>query len=140
MRRVLVSECNAKAVNIKLAMMPTELRRSNQFVASQFTMSLILTRGRAPRLEPVGDIAFGINQQLAWQANNALIRPATGRRGQQRHTTFRDVDANHGKVAIFELPNVRAALTGSSLRTVGVRVWTNALFESHTPLYLTIAK
>jgi hypothetical protein len=53
---------------------------------------------------------------------------------------IRDVDADDGKITVFEFPDVGTTPAGGGLGSVGVRVRTDAFDEIHTPEYLTIAK
>ena len=69
-----------------------------------------------------GNIRFGLYQEIARQADNAFVRPTASGWRQFRSGCIRDVYADHGEVAVRELPNVRATMAGDSLRAVGVRV------------------
>ena len=80
-------------------------------------------------LEGVGDVAFGVYQQVARQPDDSFIRAATRRGRQLGDGGSRDVDANHGEVAIFKFPNVRAAIAGGRFRTTGVRIRAKSVEE-----------
>jgi hypothetical protein len=82
-------------------------------------------------LEAVWDVALGVHQEIAWQTDNPFIRPTTGRWRQLGGGSIRDVDADHGKITIFKLPNVRATPAADSVCSVCVRVRTDA-FQKHT--------
>jgi hypothetical protein len=86
-------------------------------------------------LEAVRDVAFGVHQKIAWQADNPLIRAATGRGRQLWGGSIRDVDADNGKITAFKLPNVRATPATDSMGSVFVRVRTNA-FKKHNRFVL----
>src|SRR6267378_8477941 len=129
-RLVLVSERSETAVNQKPPMMPRELKRSNQFSVNHCVMSPILTWEGQMTLA-VRNVALGVDQEIARQADNPLIR-ATASRRRQLPRRIRHVDADHGEVAIVELPNVRATPAGGGFRSAGVRVGAEAFDESHT--------
>jgi hypothetical protein len=80
-------------------------------------------------LEAIRNVALGIHQQIARQTDNPLIRPATGRGRQFVGGGISDVNADHGEIAVVELPDVRATLAGGGLRSVFVRVGANAFFK-----------
>jgi len=90
-------------------------------------------------LEAVGDVALGVDQQVARQADNTLIRAATGRFGQLGDGGIRDVNADDGKIAVFKLPDVRAATTTDSQGSVFVRIRTNA-FQEHIRFFVWISE
>ena len=87
-------------------------------------------------LEAVGDVAFGVHQQLARQTDNALIRTTASRWRQLGDGSFGDVNADDGEVAIVELPNVGAPTAGGGLRSIGVRVRADAFCENHSRILL----
>lgn len=84
-------------------------------------------------LEAVGNVALGVDQQIARQTDNPLIRPATGRGRQFWAGRIRDVDADDGEIAVIKLPDVRATLAGGGLGSVLVGVGAEALDEIHGP-------
>ena len=90
-------------------------------------------------LEAVGDVAFGVYQQIAWQPDNPFIRPATGCGRQFGGGHIGNINTDDGEVATFNFPDVRAAPAGGGLRSVGVRVGADAFDENHAPL-LTIVR
>ena len=74
-------------------------------------------------LDSVWNIGFGENEGLAGDADDALIRTATG--GWRQHSRrISDVGANHGKVAAGEFKDVRTTVAADGLCPVGVRVGT----------------
>jgi len=81
-------------------------------------------------LEAVGDVPFGVYQKIARQTDNPFIRAATGRSRQLGGGGIRDVDADHRKIAVFKLPNVRATPATDSVGSVFVRVRADA-FKEH---------
>ncbi len=83
----------------------------------------------------VGDGALGVDQEIAWQADNPFIR-AAARRGWQHSSRSRHVNPDHGEVAIGEFPNVRATPAADTLSAVGVRVRADAFDENHVTLLL----
>ena len=89
-------------------------------------------------LEAVGDVALGVHQKIAWQTDNAFIRPATGRWRQFGGGCIRDINADHGKIPVFKLPNVWAAPAADSVGSIFVRVRTDALCEHGK--YITTVK
>src|SRR6185312_1458357 len=128
MRRVLASERKDNVVIKRLPTMPKALKSSTALLASHLPISM------PPfyhKLNTVGNVPLGVDQQVARQADDPLIRPATSRGRQVRFGVSGDVDADDGEVAIFQFPNVGAAITGDALRAVGVRVRANA-FREHT--------
>lgn len=74
-----------------------------------------------PCLGMIGDVVLSENERLAGDADNALVRAATGR-WRQHSRRIGDVRADHGKVAISQLPDVRATVAADSLCPVLVRV------------------
>jgi DNA-binding phage protein len=90
-------------------------------------------------LEAVGNVVFGIHQQIAWQTDNAFIRPTTCRGRQSRCGGIRDVNANDGKITVFKFPNVRATSAADGLSAVLMRIRANAFDESHAA-YLTMVR
>ena len=82
-------------------------------------------------LEAVGDVALGVDQQVAREPDNPLIRATAGRWRQLWCCGSGDVYADDGKVAIVEFPNVRATPAGGGLRSVRVRVRADAFNENH---------
>ena len=87
-------------------------------------------------LEAVGDVALGVDQQVAREPDNPLIRATAGRWRQLWCCGSGDVYADDGKVAIVEFPNVRATPAGGGLRSVLMRVWADAFDKSHAELLL----
>ena len=85
-------------------------------------------------LEAVRDVAFGVDQKVARQTDDALIRATTGRRWQFGGGRICDVDADHGEVATFKFPNIRATPAGGGLGAIGVRVRTDAFDKVHASL------
>ena len=81
-------------------------------------------------LEAVGNIAFGVHQKIAWQTDNPFIRATTGRWRQLGGSGLRDINADHSKIAVFELPDVRATPATDSVGSVFMRVRTDA-FKEH---------
>ena len=70
------------------------------------------------RSNAVGNVPLGIHQKFARQADYPLVRAAASRGRQFGSSGGRNVGADHGKVAVGKLPDVRA--TGC-LVTVSVR-------------------
>src|SRR5882672_820120 len=64
-----------------------------------------------PQSKTVWNMGLGENEKLAWNAHHPLSRSATGR-GRKLARLFRDVRANHGEIAVVQLPDVRAAIRG----------------------------
>ena len=85
-------------------------------------------------LETVGDVALGVHQKITRQTDNPFIRTATGCRRQFGGGSIRDVDADHGKITIFEFPDVRTTPAGNGLCSIGVRVGADAFDKIHAPL------
>lgn len=83
-------------------------------------------------LGTVGDVALGVDQKPAWQPDDTLIRAATRRGRQLGNGRIRDVDADHGKITVFELPDIRAAPAADALSAMLMRVGADALGENHT--------
>ena len=81
-------------------------------------------------LEAVGDVPLGVYQQIARQTDNPLIRPTAGRERQFGGCDSRYVNANHCKITILKLPNVRATLAGGGFCSILVRVGSDA-FQKH---------
>jgi len=77
-------------------------------------------------LNPVGNVSLGVHQEIPWQTDNPLIRSATGGGWQLRGGGIRDVNADHGEIAVCELPDVRATATGCRFGSVCVRVRADA--------------
>ena len=73
---------------------------------------------------------LGVHQQTARQADNSFVRPTAGGRWKLGRSSIGDVDANHGEVAIGELPDVRAARATRTFGSVSVRVVTNSAQKS----------
>jgi len=86
-------------------------------------------------LEAVGNVALGVHQEIAWQTDNPFIRATTGRSRQLGSGGIRDVDADHGKIAIFKLPNVWATPAADSVGSIFMRVRTDA-FKKHNRFVL----
>jgi DNA-binding XRE family transcriptional regulator len=86
----------------------------------------------------VRNIALGVDQKIARQADNPLIRAATSRRGQHSSRS-RHVDADDGEVTVGEFPDVWATPATDALSAVGVRVGADAFDESHA-LHLTMVR
>src|SRR5665213_2056430 len=124
------------AVNHKPPKMPMELKILNQLSGSHCAMSPILPWEGQLALEVVRNVALGVDQEIARQADDAFIRAATGRRRQLGGGGIRDVNADDGEVAAFKLPNVRAAPAGGGLRSILVRVRAEAFDKSHAGLLL----
>ena len=82
-------------------------------------------------LEAVGNVALGVDQKVAWQADDALIRATTGRWRQLGDGRIRYINANHGKITIFKLPNIRATPAGGGFCSIGVRIGPDAFDKSH---------
>lgn len=82
-------------------------------------------------LVTVGDILFGVHQEIAREPDNTFIRATAGGRWQLGNGRRRDVDADDGKVAIVEFPYVRAATAGGGFRSIGVRIGADAFDEIH---------
>lgn len=80
MRRVLVSERRETAVKRSPPMMPTALRRSNQFLRTQADMpqSYHDLGGAGKGSTLVGDVRFGEHKRFAGHPHHALIRAAEG--------------------------------------------------------------
>ena len=87
-------------------------------------------------LEAVGDVVLGVDQQIAREPDNTLIRATTGCWRQLGCCGGGDVYADDGVVAIVEFPNVRATAAGGGLRSVLMRVWADAFDKSHAELLL----
>ena len=85
-------------------------------------------------LEAVGNVAFGVHEQVARQTDDPFIRSTTGRGRQFGDGSIRDVDADDGEIAVVEFPNVRATPAADSLGSILVRVRADALDEIHTSL------
>jgi hypothetical protein len=81
-------------------------------------------------LEAVWNVPLGVHQKIAWQTDDSLIRAASGRWRQFGDGDIRDVNADDGKITIFELPNVRAAPAADSQGSIFVRIRTDA-FQKH---------
>jgi hypothetical protein len=78
------------------------------------------------RLNPVGNVPLGVHQEIPWQTDNAFVRPATGGWWQLSGGGIGDVNADHGEVAVRELPDVWATATGCGFGSVFVRVRADA--------------
>ncbi len=78
----------------------------------------------------VGNVVLGVDQEIAWQADNPLIR-ATARRGGQHCSRIGHVNPDDGEVTAVEFPDVRATPATNALSAVGVRVRADAFDESH---------
>ena len=78
------------------------------------------------KLNPVGNVLLGVHQKTARQTDNPLIRPATGGGWQFRGGGIRDVNADHGEIAVGELPDVRATATADRLCSILMRVRADA--------------
>jgi hypothetical protein len=89
-------------------------------------------------LEAVRNVAFGVHQQIPWQADNAFIRSTTSR-GRQIGSLAGHINANDSEITIVKFPNVRTPPTTDGVGSVSVRVRADALNEIHNQ-YLTIAK
>jgi DNA-binding XRE family transcriptional regulator len=70
-------------------------------------------------------IGFSIYQKIAWNADNALVGAAASRRRQFRSGVVGYVYADHGEVAVCQLPDVGAVAKGNRLSAVSVRVGTD---------------
>jgi DNA-binding XRE family transcriptional regulator len=77
----------------------------------------------------VGNVPFGVYQQIARQTDNPLVRPTSRSRRQVRERRRRDVYADDRKVTVRKFPNIRASITRGSFCTVGVRVFSDPAEE-----------
>ena len=76
----------------------------------------------ARTLHLVGDVALGVHQKFARQADNPFIWPATGCWRQLGGSGVGDVYADDSEVATFKFPNIRATATADRLCTILVRI------------------
>ncbi len=87
-------------------------------------------------LEAVGDVALGVHQQIARQADNALIGTTAGGWRQLGDSGIGDVNADDGEVAAFNFPDIGTAPAGGSLRSILVRVRADTFGKSHSGILL----
>ena len=80
-------------------------------------------------LEPVGNIAFGENEDVARNSHHAFIWAATGGR-RQFFRQVGDVNTDHGEVATGQFPNIRATPATNGLSAISVRVCSDASDEN----------
>ena len=90
---------------------------------------MIRQRGGAAILNRVRNVRFGQHQGFARHPDNAFVRPATGCGREMADGLVGNVDADHGKIAVFEFQNIRAAAQGGGYRTSGVRVGAESSFN-----------
>ena len=83
-------------------------------------MSPILTYGEPAILAAVRNVPFGVQQHLAREADNALVRRTTCCWRQVGRGGSRDVQADHGEIAIIKFPNVRTPIAAHAFRAVGM--------------------
>jgi hypothetical protein len=89
--------------------------------------ALYLTRRiRANRLDVVGNLRLGVHQEVSGNADDSFIRATTRSGGKRTDGACGHVDADHGKVAVGEFPDVGALFEGDSLGATGVRVGADA--------------
>lgn len=65
-------------------------------------------------------------ERLSWYGDNPLVRSAGGVRRQLALDLGGDVPPNNGKVAVFKLEDVRAALQPRRLRAAQMRIRTKS--------------
>ena len=90
-------------------------------------------------LEAVGDVALGVDQQIARQADNSFVRTTAGGWRQLGDGGIGDVNTDDGEVATFNFPNVGTATAGGGFCSIGVRVRADAFGKSHA-LHLTMVR
>ena len=69
---------------------------------------------------------FGVHKQIARQTDNPFVWPTTSRGRKLGCGGIRDVYADHGEIAVCELPDVRATATADGLCSILVRVGADA--------------
>lgn len=145
--RALSSLRIACAVKTSPPTMPRVWAKSSQLPANQFDTSIArhytaYRASRANALDFVGNVRPGVHKEIARYADNALVRPATGRGRQFWLGGVRNVYTDHGKVAICQFPDIRAVAKGNRLPAVSVRVGTDpaAKFDWHAHMAQQSAK
>ena len=68
------------------------------------------------------NIRLGVDEEIARNADNALVGAATGRRRQFRSGGIGYVYADHGEITVRQFPNVGAAVKGNGEPAACVRI------------------
>src|SRR5439155_10715180 len=85
----------------------------------------------------IRDVRLGVDQEIARDEDNSLIRSATGRGRQVRFSGVGDVYANNREIAGFEFKDVGTVAERDGLRAVRVRVRAESSDKVHG-LYVTV--
>ena len=87
-----------------------------------------MERDHTNELHCVRNVPLGIDEQIARDEHDALVRAAACCR-RQLPGGFVNIDADDGEIAGGEFPNVRAVLQGDGLCAVGVRIGADSAAE-----------
>ena len=79
----------------------------------------------------VGNVPFGVHQNMARKSDDAFTRPATRRWRQSWLGGVCNVLADDGEVAIVEFPNVRATVATRAEGITSARVGAKSSSEFH---------
>ena len=81
--------------------------------------------------DPCGDVGLGIHEDATRHTDDAFVRAAPGGGRQERLGRIGHVDADDGKIAILQLPNIRAIFQRGCPLAVGMRIRADSAEEVH---------